>query len=313
MKDCSIVIPVFNEQNNLPILYPRLKEVMAELGRSYEIIFIDDGSTDQTFLALKKIHAQDKKVKVIQFKKNFGQTAAISAGFDHAQGKVIITMDSDLQNDPRDIPKLLTKIDEGFDLVNGWRMRRHDPFISKKIPSYFANKFISYITGVKLNDYGCTLKAYKREVVENVKLYGEMHRFIPALASWMGASIVEIPVRHHRRKYGRSKYGLTRIIKVLLDLVTVKFFLTYQTKPIYIFGSFGIVLLLIGCLSFSVAAFQKLFLGVWVHRNPIMLLAIFFTILGIQSVMMGLLAEISIRIYYESRQKQTYFIKNKLG
>jgi glycosyltransferase involved in cell wall biosynthesis len=275
MKDCSIVIPVFNEQDNIPILYPRLKEMMEKLNRSYEIIFIDDGSTDKTFLTLKKIQTKDKKVKVIQLKKNFGQTAALSAGFDHAQGRVIITMDGDLQNDPRDIPELLRKIDDGFDLVNGWRTRRHDPFLSKKIPSYFANKFISYFTGVKLNDYGCTLKAYKKEVIENIKLYGEMHRFIPALASWTGASIVEIPVRHHQRKYGRSKYGLTRAIKVALDLVTVKFFLTYQTKPIYVFGSFGIVLLVTGFLSFTIVTFQKLFLGVWVHLNPLMLLAIF--------------------------------------
>lgn len=309
----SVVIPIFNERKNIDLLYRRLKVVLEKLSRSYEIIFVDDGSTDGSFRILEKLRLKNKKVKVIRFKRNFGQTAALVAGFDYARGKIIITLDGDLQNDPRDIPLLLEKMKKGYDLVSGWRRKREDPFLSRRLPSYFANWFISWFTGVRLHDYGCTLKAYKRSVVKNINLYGEMHRFIPALASWTGASIAEVPVRHYRRRHGRSKYGLFRTVKVILDLITVKFLLSYSTKPIYIFGSIGASLLLAGFLFGLVTAFQKIVYQVWVHRNPLALLMVFFSILGIQFIMMGLLAEISIRTYHESQKKPTYFIDKVLG
>lgn len=304
----SVVIPVYNEEESLSRFYRRLKEVMEKIGNNYEIIFIDDGSTDGSSLILKKIHFQDKKVKVIKFRRNFGQTAAIAAGFKYAQGQLVITLDADLQNDPHDIPKLMQKINEGYDLVSGWRKKRDDPFLAKKLPSWLANHFISYFTGVKLHDYGCTLKVYKKDIIKNLHLYGEMHRFIPALASWMGASIAEVPVRHFPRRYGHSKYSLSRITKVVLDLVTVKFLISYQSKPIYIFGAVGVFLVFAGGIAAIVTLAEKFFYGVWVHRNPMALLMVFFVILGIQFIMMGLLAEISIRTYHESQDKPTYFI-----
>lgn len=309
----SVVIPVFNEKKNLKPLYSQLKKVLEKLTESYEIIFIDDGSTDGSSLILKKIHLQDKKVKVIKFRRNFGQTAAIAAGFKYGQGELVITMDGDLQNDPDDIPKLVQKVNEGYDLVSGWRKKRDDSFFVKKLPSWLANHFISYFTGVKLHDYGCTLKVYKKDIIKNLHLYGEMHRFIPALASWMGASIAEVPVQHSPRHYGHSKYGLSRITKVVLDLVTVKFLISYQSKPIYIFGSIGTFLLLAGGVAAIVTLIEKIFYGIWVHRNPMALLMVFFVILGIQFIMMGLLAEISIRTYHESQDKPTYFIDQILG
>lgn len=304
----SVVIPVYNEEESLAKFYRRLKEAMDKLGNNYEIIFIDDGSCDRSFSILKDLRLKDKQVKIVRFKRNFGQTAAIAAGFKYAKGNLVITLDADLQNDPRDIPKLVQKINDGYDLVSGWRKKRDDPFLTKKVPSWLANHFISYFTGVKLHDYGCTLKIYRKDIIKNLQLYGEMHRFIPALASWMGASIAEVPVRHFPRRYGHSKYGLSRTIRVILDLVTVKFLISYQSKPIYVFGSIGIFLVFAGGIAAVVTLSEKIFYGVWVHRNPMALLMVFFVILGIQFVMMGLLAEISIRTYHESQDKQTYFI-----
>lgn len=306
--DYSIVIPVFNEKKSIKLLYSQLKKVLDKFTNSYEIIFIDDGSTDGSSLILENIHRQDKKIKIIRFRRNFGQTSALSAGFDYAQGELIITMDGDLQNDPRDIPRMLVKMAKGYDLVSGWRKKRNDPFLAKKVPSWLANHFISYFTGVSLHDYGCTLKIYKKDVVKNLHLYGEMHRFIPALASWRGASIAEVPVRHFPRRYGCSKYGLSRTIKVILDLVTVKFLISYQSKPIYVFGTVGVFLLFAGSLAAIVTLIEKFFSGVWVHRNPMALLMALFFITGIQFIMMGLLAEITIRTYHESQNKPTYFI-----
>lgn len=308
----SVVIPVYNEEESLPRFYHQLKEVMEKIGNNYEVIFIDDGSVDRSFLILKKLRLKDKQVKIIRFKRNFGQTAAIAAGFKYAKGKLVITLDADMQNDPDDIPIMLRKMAEGYDIVSGWRKKRHDPFLAKKLPSWLANRFISYFTGIKLHDYGCTLKIYKNDIVKNLHLYGEMHRFIPALASWMGASIAEVPVRHFPRRYGRSKYGLSRITKVILDLVTVKFLISYQSKPIYIFGTMGVFLVFAGGIAGTVTLTEKIFYGVWVHQNPMALLMVFFVILGIQFIMMGLLAEISIRTYHESQDKPTYFIDKVL-
>lgn len=309
----SVVIPAYNEEENLELLYRRLKEVLDKFKKPYELVFIDDGSVDKSFSILERLHWRDKNVKVIKLKRNFGQTAAIAAGFELAQGEIVITLDADLQNDPRDIPRLLNKMKEGYDLVSGWRKNREDPFFSKKLPSFFANRLIASFTGVNIHDYGCTLKVYRKEVVKNIRLYGEMHRFIPALAHWMGATITELPIRHHPRKYGRSKYSLSRIIKVALDLITVKFLVSYQTKPIYIFGTMGTFLVFAGGLAAIVTLVEKFFYGVWVHRNPMALLMVFFVILGIQFIMMGLLAEISIRTYHESQKKPIYFIDKILG
>jgi len=240
-KDISIVIPVFNEKENIYPLYTKLKQVLESLKKSYEIIFIDDGSTDGSQDFLRQISQKDKLVEVVIFRKNFGQTAAISAGFDYARGDIIVTLDADLQNDPEDILRLLEKIEEGFDVVSGWRVKRKDPFLTRKLPSYVSNWLTSSLTGVRLHDYGCTLKAYKREITRDIKLYGEMHRFIPALASWVGASIGEVKVNHHPRKYGKSKYGFSRIFRGFLDLLTVKFLLSFATRPIQIFGKFGLI------------------------------------------------------------------------
>ena len=231
-SDLSVIIPIFNEEGNIESLYKNLKSVLDGLKKDSEIIFIEDGSTDRSFDILDKISIGDSQVRVIRFKRNFGQTAAMAAGFDHARGEVIIAMDGDLQNDPKDIPQLLQKMETGYDIVSGWRRKRKDPLFTRRIPSMVANWFISKLTGVKLKDYGCTLKAYRKEIVNHINLYGEMHRFIPALASWAGAKVAEIEVNHHPRRKGSSKYGTTRILKVVLDLITVKFLLTFSTRPI---------------------------------------------------------------------------------
>jgi glycosyltransferase involved in cell wall biosynthesis len=304
----SIIIPVLNEEENLPLLYSRLKQVLEKIKSDAEIIFIDDGSTDKSYSVLTGICRKDRRVQVVRFRRNFGQTAAMVAGFKQAGGKVIVTMDSDLQNDPKDIPRLLSKIGQGYDLVCGWRKNRHDQLLNRYIPSYLANLLISNFTGVQLHDYGCTLKAYKKEVVENLSLYGEMHRFIPALASWSGAKIIEIPVTHNRRRFGRSKYNMFRITKVILDLITVKFLIGYQTKPSYVFGTIGLIMLFLGFASGIVTLYEKFALQAWVHHNPMFFLMIFFSILGIQFILMGLLAELLIRIYHESRHKPPYLI-----
>lgn len=309
MTDLSIILPVYNEEENIQNLHAKIINVLTKLDRSYEIIYIDDGSSDKSFEILAEIAKVDKRTKVIQFRRNFGQTAAISAGIEYSQGDILIPMDADLQNDPEDIPRLLEKIDEGYDVVSGWRKNRHDKLIKRKIPSILANRLISWITGVHLHDYGCTLKAYKKEVIKDIKLYGEMHRFIPVYASWRGGKITEIVVIHHPRLHGKTKYGLSRTLKVILDLFTVKFFGSYATKPIYAFGGVGALLCFSGFIIGFVTIFQKYLYGIWVHKNPLLLLAIFLDILGVQLIMMGLLAEIIIRTYYESQNKPIYLIK----
>jgi len=311
--DLSVVIPLFNEIENLSQLHSQLTSALNTLDRRSEIILIDDGSTDGTFTVLKEIQEEDERLWVIRLRRNFGQAAAFSAGFDFARGEVIVTMDGDLQNDPADIPKLLEKIDEGYDIVSGWRINRKDGFITRRLPSMMANALISNVTGVKLHDYGCSLKAYRNEVVKNIRLYGELHRFIPALASWMGIRMAEIPVNHYPRKHGRSKYGLGRTIKVILDLITVKFLLDYATRPLQIFGLAGMISFVIGTGISLYLTIQRLFFSVGLSDRPILLLAILLIMLGVQLILMGLLGELIVRTYHESQEKPIYAVREILG
>ena len=307
--EISIVIPVYDEEENLKDLYAKLGEVLPSITESYEIIFVDDGSTDNSFNILKEINKKDEKVKAIKFRRNFGQTAAISAGFDYSKGDVIITMDGDLQNDPGDIPLLLEKINEGYDVVSGWREDRKDPLFTKKLPSKFSNWLASKLTGVKLHDFGCTLKAFRREVMENIDLYGEMHRYIPALASWMGVSIAEVKVRHRPRQHGRSKYGITRLVRGMLDLITVKFLLSYSTRPLQLFGIPGIISFFAGFVIGAYLTIGRLFFGMGLADRPLLLLAVLLVFLGVQFITMGLLGEVIARTYYEAQGKPIYAVK----
>ena len=309
----SVVIPVLNEGDSLQMLHEDLARVLEDLGRSYEVVFVDDGSTDHTFEVLGDLARGDDHLRVVRLRRNFGQTAALSAGFDHARGEVIVTMDGDLQNDPGDIPRLLLKIDEGYDVVSGWRVDRKDPFLTRRLPSQIANRLISIITGVKLHDYGCSLKAYRREVVKNIRLYGEMHRFIPALASWMGIQVAEIPVNHAARRFGQSKYGLKRAIKVVLDLLTVKFLLDYATRPIQIFGLLGMLCLSVGTALGVYLSTLKLVFHQAIGDRPLLLLAILLMVLGVQLITMGLLGEMVVRTYHEAQDKPIYMLKETLG
>jgi len=311
--DLSVVIPIYNEEASIEPLYAQLKETLGSLDLSYEIIAVDDGSTDRSFAILRDLYAQDRHLKVVRFRRNFGQTAAFAAGFDHSQGEVVITMDSDLQNDPADIPLLLEKINEGFDMVSGWRVNRQDPFLTRRLPSVIANWLISRVTGVHLHDYGCSLKAYRSEVVKGVHLYGELHRFIPALSSWMGVSVTEIPVRHHARRSGRSKYGISRTARVILDLITVRFLLSYSTRPIQIFGGLGLLSLALGTVLGGYLSFVKLALGQDIGTRPLLLLAILLTVLGVQLITMGLLGELVVRTYYEAQGKRIYAVRELLA
>ncbi len=306
--DLSVVIPLYNEVESLPHLYAALRDALDAMQRSYEILLVDDGSTDGTLEALRQIAAQDPRVKVIRFRRNFGQTAAMAAGFDHARGGVVIPMDGDLQNDPGDIPLLLAKIEEGYDVVSGWRKNRQDKTLMRKFPSRIANWIIGRVTGVRLHDYGCSLKAYRTEIVRGTRLYGEMHRFIPALANLMGARICEVPLRHHPRRFGKSKYGIKRTLKVVLDLLTVKFLSDYSTKPIYLFGGIGLTLCTAAVLAGVETVWEKVALGTYVHNNPFILIATFLFTLGVTFIFMGLLAEIIIRTYHESQSKPIYWI-----
>jgi glycosyltransferase involved in cell wall biosynthesis len=307
--DLSVIIPLYNETENIKALLDELEEVLQSSGLSYEIVAIDDGSQDNTFSLLKDETLRRQKLIVLRLRRNFGQTAALTAGFDQAQGEIVVTMDGDLQNDPREIPALIAKIREGYDIASGWRKERRDPFLSRRLPSILANKMISWVTGVKLHDYGCTLKAFKKEVAKNLRLYGELHRFIPALAHWMGVTITEVPVNHRSRLHGRSKYGLSRTFKVILDLITVKFLLTYSTRPIHIFGLWGMITGLIGIGLALVLAVQRLWFGVSLANRPILLLAILLIFIGIQFISIGLLGELQVRTYHESQNKPIYFIK----
>ena len=309
----TVVIPVYNEEENLALLYDELTEVMKALDRPYEILFVDDGSKDRSLTILQSMQEADPKVLVVQFRRNFGQTAAMSAGFDFSSGDVIITMDGDLQNDPRDIPRFLEKIEEGFDVVTGWRHQRKDKFLSRRLPSIIANKIISWTTGVALHDYGCTLKAFRKEVIKNIRLYGEMHRFIPAIASGMGISFTEIKVNHRARRFGTSKYGISRTIRVVLDLITVKFLLSYATRPIQIFGLLGVISGTAGFLLALVMTIQRQFFDVPLSDRPLLLLAIVLIFIGIQFVSIGLIGELQARTYHESQEKPVYYVKEVFG
>jgi len=312
IRSISVVIPLYNEEDNVKELHQRLKEVLEQLGLEYEIIYVDDGSTDRTLKLLEEISRTDPKVLILSLRRNFGQTAAFAAGFDFASGDVVITMDGDLQNDPKDIPKLLQKMDE-YDLVSGWRRKRKDPFLTRRLPSMIANWLISKVTGVKLHDYGCSLKAYRKEVVKNLRLYGEMHRFIPAVASWYGVRVTEVETTHHPRLRGKSKYGLSRTIKVILDLITVKFLQSFSTKPIQFFGPFGVFFSSVGffiCLYLSI---RKLLFAESIGGRPLLMLGVLLIIVGIQLIGMGLLGEMLVRVYHESQNKPIYVIKKVIG
>lgn len=311
--ELSVIIPVYNEDENIPILYNELKSVMSSLKRSYEIIFINDGSTDRTIEVLKGLKSANSDLKIIDLKKNFGQTPAIMAGFDAAEGDIIITMDGDLQNDPGDIPKFLVKMNEGFDLVTGWRKDRKDNFLFRIFPSVIANSLISKVLKTDIHDFGCTLKAYKKDTVKNMKLYGEMHRFIPAIANWRGARITELETNHRPRKYGKTKYGLNRTIKVLLDLLLVAFLSEYSTKPLRFFGGMGLISSTLGFIFFLCVIFMKISAKVDMTGNPLLILSVLFFLVSIQLVSLGFLGEINIRTYYESQDKKTYYINENIG
>ena len=309
----SVIIPVYNEQENLHELYHQLHEAARELDGPVELIFVDDGSSDGSFDILWDLSQRDPDVKVVRFRRNFGQTAALSAGIDHSTGAVLIAIDADLQNDPADIPRLVAKLDEGYDVVSGWRKRRHDPMLRRRLPSRMANALISSVTGVHLHDYGCTLKVYRRDVLADAVLYGEMHRFIPVYATWAGARVAELVVNHRPRVAGKSKYGMSRVFKVFLDLITIKFLSSYATKPTYFFGRLGLLFCLAGSAVGILVLYQKFFRDVYVHRNPLLLLAVFVFLLGIQLIMMGVLAEIEIRTYFESQRKRPYLVRETIN
>ena len=316
-KNLSIVVPVYNEEEALPIFLPHLIEVLEKIKADqkilYEIILIDDGSVDGTYKIMKEFAQKHGFIKIIHFGKNYGQTAALSAGFRNAQGKVIVTLDADGQNDPEDIPALLNKLKEGYEVVSGWRKDRKDKFFSRIVPSRTANSLISLITGLKLNDYGCTLKAYTKECIQHLHLYGEMHRFIPALLRWSGASIAEIPVKHFPRKIGKSKYGISRTIRVILDLAVVKFLMSYSTRPIQFFGLIALVIFFLSCFALIAVLYLKIFYQLNMNRNPLLYFSLTSFMLSIQFFMMGFIAELLARTYHESQHKPIYVIKEKIN
>lgn len=306
----SVVIPVYNEMESVPILHEKLYKAMQSVARDWEVVFVDDGSSDGSLQAMEVLAAKDPDhTRVVALRRNFGQTAAISAGIDYAVGDIIVLMDGDLQNDPADIPNLLAEINNGYDLVSGWRRLRKDNFITRTFPSRVANWLISRVTGVYLHDYGCTLKAYRREVLTGFRLYGEMHRFIPAYAGYVGARIKEVPVQHHPRRFGKTSYGLERMIKVILDLFTVKFMSGYMHKPIYLFGGIGIGFVGVGAIGLLYLFIRKLVLLTGVVDSPVFLLSALLFVLGVQSILLGLIAEMSVRTYHESQSKPIYNVR----
>ena len=314
MTDLSMIIPVYNEAQNLPLLYASIKQVMEPIKQKWEVVFVDDGSTDESVDVLESFVKKDPwHVRAVVFRRNFGQTAAIAAGIDHAHGETIVLLDADLQNDPADIPRLLAKLDEGYDLVSGWRKDRKDNHLTRTLPSNIANWLISRVTGVHLHDYGCTLKAYRRTVLGGFRLYGEMHRFIPVFAHSVGARITEITVSHHPRKFGKANYGLDRTAKVILDLFTVKFLLDYSHKPIRLFGGAGALLMLLGSADLLFLFIRRTFFNVPAFSSPLLQIGVMFFIMGFQSILMGLIAELLARTYHESQKKTTYTVRTVLG
>jgi glycosyltransferase involved in cell wall biosynthesis len=313
--DLSIVIPVYNEDENLPLLQSAIQQSLCNLQNlAWEIIYVDDGSSDSSLQVLERLAAEDPDhTRVVALRRNFGQTAAIAAGIDHSMGDILILMDADMQNDPADIPMMLEKMEQGYDVVSGWRLNRQDTFLTRVLPSRIANWMISTVTGVHLHDYGCTQKAYRREVITGFRLYGEMHRFIPAYASSVGARIIEMPVHHHARRFGKAKYGLTRTLKVVLDLFTVKYLISYANKPIYLFGGTGIFLIVLSAVTLFFLLVRRVGLGIPVLSSPFFLMSTMFMILGFQSILMGLIAEMLVRTYHESQSKPTYTIRKVIN
>lgn len=310
----SLIIPVYNEQDNLPMLFEAIYKTMAPLNKTWEAIFVDDGSWDKSLAVLEEQAQKDPEhMRVVSFRRNFGQTAAIAAGIDYSQGDIIVLLDADMQNDPADIPLLLNKLDEGYDLVSGWRKNRKDNALTRNFPSMLANRLISRVTGVQLHDYGCTLKAYRRPVLEGFRLYGEMHRFIPVFANSVGARITEVVVNHHPRRFGKTKYGLERTAKVILDLFTVKFLVSFSSKPIYLFGGAGGLLMIISAIIMTYLFIRRIFFLVGVTGSPLFQTSVMFFILGFQSMLMGLIAELLVRTYHESQRKPTYVVRTKIN
>jgi glycosyltransferase involved in cell wall biosynthesis len=305
----SVVIPLFNEEDNVEILYNELNTVLSSKEFDCEFIFVDDGSTDETVNKLIGVSQHDARVTIVKFRRNFGQTAAMAAGLHYSNGDIVATLDGDLQNDPAEIPAMVKKLDEGYDLVAGWRKNRKDAILSRKLPSLLANKLISRITNVKLHDYGCTLKVMRAEIAKNIRLYGEMHRFIPALAAHLGAKIVEMPVNHRARIHGTSKYGISRTFRVLLDLLTVKFFLAFSTKPLHMFGSWGFISGSVGMASLAYLAYERLLLGLPIGSRPLLLVSVMLVLIGFQFICFGLLAEVMVRTYHESQKKMTFNVR----
>lgn len=308
----SIVIPIYNEEQNIEILYGEISAAVAGKYGDFEIIFSNDGSTDRSLERLKDLHRRDKRVKVINFRKNFGQSTAISAGFDYCKGDIVVTLDGDLQNDPADIPTIVDKIMQGYDIVNGWRKKRKDKLFTRRIPSFLGNKLISFITGVKLHDYGCTLRGFKKEVVKSLKLYGEMHRYIPAIASRIGIESIEIPVNHRERKHGKSQYGLSRTFRVILDLISIKYLLTYSHRPLQIFGGVGLFMMGVGFVSGIYITYSKYVLNQSANR-PLLFLTVLLIFLGFQVITFGLVAEMLSRIYHEGLNKNVYSVRDFIG
>ncbi len=310
--DLSIIIPVYNEEENLPLVFDAIHASIAGYSKElqWEMIYVDDGSKDQSLEVLMKLYEKDSEhMRVVQLRRNFGQTAAIAAGIDHALGEIVVMLDADMQNDPADIPMMLEKLNEGYDVVSGWRKDRQDTYLSRTLPSHLANSFISKVTGVNLHDYGCTLKAYRREVITGFRLYGEMHRFIPVYANRFGAKIIEVPVRHHARKFGKAKYGLERTFKVILDLFTVKFLISYSNKPIYLFGGFGVVLMALSALVLLYLFIRRTFFMIGVTQSPLFLISTVTGLMGFQSILLGLISELLVRTYHESQGKPIYNVK----
>jgi len=311
--ELSLFLPVLDEEENLRPMHAKIQSALDALGKTAEVIYVDDGSTDKSLSILKEIAAGDDRVRVISLRRNYGQTAAMSAGIDAAKGEILIPMDADLQNDPADISRLLEKLNEGYDVVSGWRKNRQDKLISRKIPSQIANRIISWIGGVPLHDYGCSLKAYRREVIQDVRLYGEMHRFIPIYASWAGARVAEIPVDHHARTMGKSKYGISRTIKVVFDLITIKFMAEYHTKPLYVFGAFGMLAFAIAVIAGIWAVVLKIASGVSFILTPLPIITVVMLAISVQFFLMGLLAELLVRTYHESQDKAIYAVRERIG
>lgn len=311
--EISVVIPLYNEEESIPGLYEQLTAVLEQLGRPYEVIVVNDGSRDHSLELLREIHSRDRRWRIVSFRRNFGQTAGFAAGFYYARGDIVITMDADLQNDPKGIPLLLDKMAEGYDVVSGWRKERQDTFLSRRLPSVIANRLVSRASGVPLHDYGCSLKAYRSEVVKGIRLYGEMHRFVPAVAAWMGVTVAEVPVPHRARQFGKSKYGIDRTFRVILDLITVRFLLGYATRPLHVFGGFGMLTAGLGVLMGLYLTFVKLILGQDIGSRPLLILSVLLVIVGVQFIGMGLLGELVVRTYYEAQDKPIYVVREVLG